>query len=109
MGATTAPLSIEAFRAWLESRPDEEHWELIGGVITMMAPATRDHQRIGSNLVTMLRSRSQSLSLAQTRARSTNRSGDHEERKPERNQQCSVMQDRVAARVHRRLAAQVRR
>ena len=54
MGATTAPLSIETFRTWLESRPDEEHWELIGGVIMMMAPATKDHQRIASNLEGLL-------------------------------------------------------
>lgn len=54
MGATTAPLSIETFRAWLESRPDEEHWELIGGAIMMMAPATKDHQRIASNLEQLL-------------------------------------------------------
>lgn len=54
MGTTAAPLSIETFRAWLESRPDEEHWELIGGVIMMMAPATRDHQRIASNLERLL-------------------------------------------------------
>src|SRR5882672_3728336 len=44
------PLSIAAFRAWLDSRPDEEHWELIAGVPMMMAPATHDHQRIASNL-----------------------------------------------------------
>jgi Uma2 family endonuclease len=50
MGATVAPLSIETFRAWVQSRPREEHWELIGGVIMMMAPATHDHQRIASNL-----------------------------------------------------------
>jgi len=54
MGATTAPLSIETFRTWLESRPDNEHWELIGGVIMMMAPPTKDHQRIGSNLERLL-------------------------------------------------------
>jgi Uma2 family endonuclease len=54
MGTTAAPLSIETFRAWLESRPDEEHWELIGGVIMMMAPATHDHQRIASNLERLL-------------------------------------------------------
>jgi len=54
MDAPVAPLSIETFRAWLESRPDEEHWELIGGVITMMAPATKDHQRIASNLERLL-------------------------------------------------------
>jgi Uma2 family endonuclease len=48
------PLSIEAFRAFVETRPDEEHWELIGGVAMMMAPATRDHQRIASNLERLL-------------------------------------------------------
>jgi Uma2 family endonuclease len=53
-GAVTEPLSIAQFRSWLESRPDEEHWELIGGVITMMAPATKDHQRIASNLERLL-------------------------------------------------------
>jgi Uma2 family endonuclease len=53
-GAVAAPLSIDAFRAWLESRPGEEHWELIAGVPTMMAPATRDHQRIASNLEWLL-------------------------------------------------------
>lgn len=48
------PLSIDAFRAFVETRPDEEHWELIGGVAKMMAPATRDHQRIASNLERLL-------------------------------------------------------
>ena len=38
-------LSIETFRAFYESRPDEEHWELIEGVAMMMAPATKAHQR----------------------------------------------------------------
>jgi len=53
-GAIAEPLSIEAFRAWLESRPDDEHWELIGGVIMMMAPASKAHQRIASNLERLL-------------------------------------------------------
>ena len=53
-GAIAKPLSIDAFRAWLESRPDEEHWELIAGVPTMMAPATKAHQRIAANLDRML-------------------------------------------------------
>src|SRR5215211_1817546 len=30
-------ISIEAFRAFYESRPDEEHWELIDGVPMIMA------------------------------------------------------------------------
>jgi hypothetical protein len=49
-----APLSVAAFRAWLQSRPDEERWELIDGVAMMMAPPTRDHQRIASNLERLL-------------------------------------------------------
>jgi Uma2 family endonuclease len=49
-----APLSVAAFRAWLQSRPDEERWELIDGVPMMMAPPTRDHQRIASNLERLL-------------------------------------------------------
>lgn len=52
--AISAPLSIETFRAWLGSRPDEEHWELIAGVPMMMAPATQAHQRIASNLESLL-------------------------------------------------------
>jgi Uma2 family endonuclease len=54
MDAPVAPLSIETFRTWLESRPDNEHWELIAGVPMMMAPATKAHQRIVANLDRML-------------------------------------------------------
>jgi Uma2 family endonuclease len=53
-GATAEPLSIDAFRDWLESRPDEEHWELIAGVPMMMAPATKAHQRIAKNIDVLL-------------------------------------------------------
>jgi Uma2 family endonuclease len=49
-----APLSVETFRAWAASRPDEEHWELIDGVPMMMTPPTLDHQRIASNLERLL-------------------------------------------------------
>jgi Uma2 family endonuclease len=49
-----ARMSVELFRSFVEGRPDEEHWELINGVAMMMAPATRAHQRIGSNLETLL-------------------------------------------------------
>lgn len=54
MDAPVAPLSIETFRTWLESRPDNEHWELIGGVPMMMAPPTKAHQRIAANLDRLL-------------------------------------------------------
>jgi Uma2 family endonuclease len=47
-------LSVETFRAFYDSRPDEEHWELIDGVPMMMAPATATHQRIASNLERLL-------------------------------------------------------
>jgi Uma2 family endonuclease len=53
-GATAQPLSIAAFRDWLESRPVRERWELIAGVPMMMAPPTHDHQRIASNLERLL-------------------------------------------------------
>ncbi|MGA8615259.1 MAG: Uma2 family endonuclease [Xanthobacteraceae bacterium] len=47
-------LSVASFRTWLESRPDEEHWELIEGVPMMMTPPNRRHQRIASNLEALL-------------------------------------------------------
>jgi Uma2 family endonuclease len=47
-------LSVASFRAWLTSRPDEEHWELIEGVPMMMTPPNRRHQRIAFNLVSLL-------------------------------------------------------
>ena len=50
----TPILSVASFRTWLESRPDEERWELIEGVPMMMAPPNRRHQRIASNLESLL-------------------------------------------------------
>jgi len=47
-------ISIETFRVFYDSRPDEEHWELIDGLPMMMAPATKTHQRIASNLERLL-------------------------------------------------------
>ena len=47
-------LSVASYRAWLASRPDEEHWELIAGVPMMMTPPNRRHQRITSNLEGLL-------------------------------------------------------
>jgi Uma2 family endonuclease len=51
---TSPMLSVASFRTWLESRPDEEHWELIEGVPMMMTPPNRRHQRIASNLENLL-------------------------------------------------------
>ena len=47
-------MSIELFRAFYASRPDEEHWQLIDGVAVMMTPPTPAHQRIASNLESLL-------------------------------------------------------
>ena len=49
-----SPLSVEAFRAWTATRPDEEHWELLDGVPTRKTPPTKAHQRIASNLERLL-------------------------------------------------------
>jgi hypothetical protein len=53
-GATAEPLSIAAFRAWLESRPDEEHWELIAGAARLRERACLVQRRITSNLERLL-------------------------------------------------------
>ena len=47
-------LSVASFRTWLESRPEEEHWELLEGVPMVMTPPNRRHQRIASNLAALL-------------------------------------------------------
>ena len=49
-----APLTVDVFRAFLESRPEEERWELIDGVATMMTPPTIAHQFVASNLQRLL-------------------------------------------------------
>ncbi|MBX9588484.1 MAG: Uma2 family endonuclease [Hyphomonadaceae bacterium] len=41
---------MEEFFALIESRPEEERWQLIDGVAMMMPPPTLVHQRIASNL-----------------------------------------------------------
>ena len=58
VNAAAPPLSgnmdVDEFMAFLETRPDEEHWELIEGVAVMMAPPTFAHQRIVYNLCNLL-------------------------------------------------------
>jgi Uma2 family endonuclease len=49
-------MDVDEFMAFLETRPDEEHWELIEGVAVMMAPASYAHQRIVYNLCSLLNS-----------------------------------------------------
>jgi Uma2 family endonuclease len=47
-------MSAERFRAFQNSRPDHERWELIAGVPMMMAPPTIAHNRIAGNLGRLL-------------------------------------------------------
>src|SRR6516162_104351 len=47
-------MDVDEFMAFLETRPDEEHWELIEGIAVMMAPASYAHQRIVRNMCELL-------------------------------------------------------
>ena len=47
-------MDLDEFMAFLETRPDGEHWELIEGVAVMMAPASYAHQRITRNFCELL-------------------------------------------------------
>jgi len=47
-------LTVEEYLAFIESRPEEERWQLIDGVAMMMPLPTRRHQRIASNLARLL-------------------------------------------------------
>jgi Uma2 family endonuclease len=49
-------MEVDEFMAFAETRPDQEHWELIEGVAVMMAPASYAHQRIVWNLCERLNS-----------------------------------------------------
>lgn len=48
------PWTVERFRSWIESRPEEERWELIDGVAILMTPPTLAHQLIARNLEHLL-------------------------------------------------------
>ena len=47
-------MDVDEFMAFLETRPDNERWDLIEGVAVMMAPPSYAHQRIASNLCGVL-------------------------------------------------------
>jgi Uma2 family endonuclease len=47
-------MSVELFRAFYATRPDEEQWQLIDGAAVMMTPPAPAHQRIASNLEQIL-------------------------------------------------------
>jgi Uma2 family endonuclease len=42
-------MDVDAFMAFLETRPKGEHWDLIEGVAVMMSPAGLVHQQVASN------------------------------------------------------------
>jgi Uma2 family endonuclease len=47
-------MDVDEFMAFLETRPNGEHWDLIEGVAVMMAPPSPAHQRIARNLSELL-------------------------------------------------------
>jgi Uma2 family endonuclease len=50
----TAPMTIDEFYAFTDTRPDEEKWELIEGEPVLHASPSPPHQRIVKNLVIAL-------------------------------------------------------
>ena len=54
--AFSGNMDVDAFMAFMETRPHGEHWELIEGVAVMMAPANPVHQRVAYNLCNLLES-----------------------------------------------------
>ena len=55
-GTRAGMMSGLEFREFQDGRPDQERWELIGGVPIMMAPATVVHNSIADNLCALLNS-----------------------------------------------------
>jgi Uma2 family endonuclease len=47
---TDGKFTVEEYLAFIESRPEDERWQLIDGVAMMMPPPTVRHQVIASNL-----------------------------------------------------------
>jgi Uma2 family endonuclease len=47
-------MNVDEFMAFLETRPEGEHWDLIEGVAVMMAPAGLVHQQVASNFRDLL-------------------------------------------------------
>ena len=59
MGTMTLPrasglFTVDSYHSFLETRPDDERWQLIDGVAVMMTPPTLVHQRISMNLCRLL-------------------------------------------------------
>ncbi len=52
--SASGTMDVGEFMAFLETRPDNERWDLIEGVAVMMAPPSYAYQRIASNLCGLL-------------------------------------------------------
>jgi Uma2 family endonuclease len=46
-----ARMSVAEYQVWVESRPDDERWELLDGEAVLMSPPKERHQRIVYNLL----------------------------------------------------------
>jgi len=53
---SSGTMDVDEFMAFLETRPDNERWDLIEGVAVMMAPPSYEHQRITRNFCELLNS-----------------------------------------------------
>jgi Uma2 family endonuclease len=51
---SSGTMDVDEFMAFLETRPDNERWDLIEGVAVMMAPPSYAHQRITRNFCELL-------------------------------------------------------
>lgn len=47
-------MRVAEYQEWVATRPDDERWELLGGVPVMMSPAKGRHQRIVMNIAKRL-------------------------------------------------------
>lgn len=52
--AFSGSMDVDEFMAFLETRPDNERWDLIEGVAVMMAPPNQAHQLIVYNFCNLL-------------------------------------------------------
>src|SRR5438128_9033269 len=52
--ATSGTMDLDEFMAFLQTRPDEERWDLIEGGAVLRAPPSVAHQRIVQNLCSLL-------------------------------------------------------
>ena len=54
LGRRNTRMRVAEYQEWVATRPDDERWELLGGVPVMMSPAKGRHQRIVMNIAKRL-------------------------------------------------------